>query len=275
MPPCPEETPVWLAGEFWNGYATCASCEVATAGVRTFWDPVEKKCVAECAEGSVPADDSPVCRTCAQVDKNYPYWNPETGECVKKCPEQVRGSICVRAEEVNPDKPYVDPVTNESKSCSDVFPDRQYWEPNARECVKSCSDGVSPENAKTCRKCEEKEFWDGSKCASCPAWLPNWSEEQKRCLPECTDLAPKFWEGECITCAQYSFLDSESYPYWLPGVRCVGVCPDNAPVPDENDICRTCAEIYPEKPYWDGLECVSCTDDEYFDGEECAAECPP
>ena len=61
--------------------------------------------------------------------------------------------------------------------------------------------------------------------------------------------------------------------YW-EGSYCTSKCPDTAPIPDENNICRTCVEVNSSKPFWDGFECVPCSDDEFFDGEKCVSECP-
>lgn len=275
MPPCPEEKPIWMAGELWDGYAVCASCAVATADNEPFWDPVGQKCVKSCAAGSEPAGDSSVCRTCAQADARYPFWDPDAEECVAKCPELSVGSVCRHAEEVEPDKPYFDPASNTPKSCSAAFPGNEFWEPNARKCVKQCPDWVSADNAKICRKCADGEFWNGEKCASCPSWLPNWDSEKKKCVSACSDDAPVFLDGTCVSCAQYSVTEGENVKFWLPNASCVEICPESAPLADAQGVCRTCVEKNPEKPLWDGTECISCGSKEFFDGVECAAECPP
>ena len=72
--PCPPEKPVWTGGEFWTGYATCAGCGAATGGRAPFWDPVEGECVKTCPEAE-PAEGSSVCRSCAEADERYPYWD--------------------------------------------------------------------------------------------------------------------------------------------------------------------------------------------------------
>ena len=50
-----------------------------------------------------------------------------------------------------------------------------------------------------------------------------------------------------------------------------------APIPDANNICRTCAEIDPTKPYWDGFQCLSCSEDlggKFLDDIRCVRSCP-
>ena len=54
------------------------------------------------------------------------------------------------------------------------------------------------------------------------------------------------------------------------------MCPAEVPIPDANNICRTCAEVNPEKPFWDGFQCLACSeslDGEFFDGLKCVKAC--
>ena len=61
--------------------------------------------------------------------------------------------------------------------------------------------------------------------------------------------------------------------YW-EGSYCTSRCPNTAPVPDESNICRSCAEVDPSKPFWNDFECVPCSEGEFFDGEKCVGERP-
>ena len=62
--------------------------------------------------------------------------------------------------------------------------------------------------------------------------------------------------------------------YWT-GSYCTNGCPTNVPFLDKDkNVCRTCVDANPLKPFWDGSDCVSCADDEFFDGEKCVPECP-
>ena len=271
MPPCPPEKPVWTNGEFWEGYATCAGCAAVTGGAAPFWDPENEECVKTCPEAA-PAEGSATCRSCAEADARYPLWNANTQECVAKCPEITEGDECRRADEVDPEKPYWDKTDNRTKSCSDVSAATPYWEPNARLCVARCSDGATSSNV--CRTCTDGEFWTGERCASCPGWLPNWDESLRKCVSACSDRAQVYYEGGCLTCAEYSKLDGNTANYYLSGVGCVAVCPEGYPVADSNNVCRSCAAANPERPSWDGSSCVSCGVGEFFDGEECVSDCP-
>ena len=58
---------------------------------------------------------------------------------------------------------------------------------------------------------------------------------------------------------------------------CNDECPESAPVVDKYNICRACADVDENRPFWDGFDCLPCSSalgGNYFDDTKCVKECP-
>ena len=111
-------------------------------------------------------------------------------------------------------------------------------------------------------------------CVACPEWT-NWDRERRTCVSRCWSSAPYFNGTTCISCAEYSREVGRNLPYWT-GSKCSDVYPEMTPVNIDNRY-RTCADEDPAQPFWDGFQCVPCSEElggEYFDGSKCVEKCP-
>ena len=70
-------------------------------------------------------------------------------------------------------------------------------------------------------------------------------------------LDKPFWDGfENFACTEV--LGGE----YFYDRYCVKACPEPL-VADKHKICKTCAEVSPELPLWDGNACTACPDNKY------------
>ena len=81
-----------------------------------------------------------------------------------------------------------------------------------------------------------------------------------------------YWDGaSCVSCS--AGTDSLN-PYFNSGSKtCVTKCPLTY---DENNVCRTCAELDKSMPFWSGSECTAaCLDDQFVsvDDTKCVDSC--
>ena len=149
--PCPEAAPYW-------NKESCVRCADAFPGTKEFWDPLFRECVAECPAGREAVDDLHICRTCAQVDSEKPYWDARNLKCVA-CLRGTSGDFCLACDEYDPNAPVWDAVHKRCASCTAAFgEERPIWDPNTRECVAACPAGttlIEDANAATrwCQTC--------------------------------------------------------------------------------------------------------------------------
>lgn len=163
-------------------------------------------------------------------------------------------------------EPYFDVASKGCMSCRTAFGGkRDYWDPKSQTCVASCAAGENLLAAKSkyfCAECADGYYWNEDKCEPCPADRPEWDSKRRQCVAACPDEKPVLLNGECTSCATFSWYSGTvSLPFWNPSSRkCEAYCDESSPAPDNNNVCRTCLETDPRKPYWDGHRCVSCAD---------------
>lgn len=131
-------------------------------------------------------------------------------------------------------------------------------------------------------------YWNGEHCVSCVAGshaenrnMPYLNAAHTACIDDCPDDTPylspdnvcepcpvetPIWTtdmrlrggGLCKSCEE---IYVGTRPYWSPHAQaCLPECPAALAPVDGSKICRTCAEVSPEKPHWDidAEECVLC-----------------
>ena len=80
---------------YWDG-ESCVSCAAGTDSSNPYFNSESKTCVTSCP---LTYDENNVCRTCAELDENTPFWNGSA--CVAACPEtwyvSEDDTKCVRA----------------------------------------------------------------------------------------------------------------------------------------------------------------------------------
>ena len=87
------------------------------------------------------ADKNYVCRACADLGDDRPYWDADAQKCVQSCVHNTTNDgVCVK--------------------CADIDKDKSFWD--GKECVATCPQTADSNNV--CRTCEEQNpsepYWD-------------------------------------------------------------------------------------------------------------------
>ena len=117
------------------------------------------------------------------------------------------------------------------------------------DCKGNC-DAVSDGNngCTTCANVDPgKPYWDGDSCEECPFANQIWDAYNSVCV--CADGYGLSEDGGCLKCTEYEYKNKDGY--------CVP-CWEDKPVSDGNNYCTTCANVYWDRPYWDGDSCEPC-----------------
>ena len=143
------------------------------------------------------------------------------------------------------------------------------------------ADGVSAAQCGTepgvCVACAEqtagkRPYWTGTECLSCSegrhdgnpyfnpvlmlcvTWCPwNSLETDDYICRFCPEEAP-YYDKEFEMCRTCDEAFHGQKPYWDPMTwDCVPTCPDTRPTRKNTNVCKTCSEIDPERPYWNRL----------------------
>ena len=140
-----------------------------------------------------------------------------------------------------------------------MSPDEQY-------CVYECTGIYAPpaDGNRICG-CRYGVASDGKSCLpTCDRWTL-FVDTEEYCVDECPgDLKPlgsSAIKGTCLTCAEATKTaenpDGER-PFWDPAAKeCVAACEQIS----VNSVCKTCAETYFDKPFFDLMT------------EKCVKEC--
>lgn len=160
------------------------------------------------------------------------------------------------------------------QACPEELPN---WNEKLKKCVSACP--------------RETPMFENGECKTCVEYFAShslWDAVDGECVGQCENHQHVMGaDGVCHNCAEiypnrpysdgfYCLACTEELGglYFYDG-KCVQECQDDAPVADEHRICRTCGEIDPYAPVWNGRACEACPEGSpRWDGENCAEECP-
>ena len=178
----------------------------------------------KCCPAETPKWDSLECRTCANVNRTKPYYNPDT----KTCEECLTDAQCENEQVCSADKkcvcemtqgdcsisdfnadvclccpasiPVYDSTSGTCKTCADIDDTKPYYNSDTKTC-EECLTDAHCENEKVCSTdktcvcdltqegCSTSGFMGKDICACCPLDVPYW--DGTKCSP-CTFLQPVY-----------------------------------------------------------------------------------
>lgn len=244
----------------------CVSCDDDAP----FWNPMSKKCVSACPRGQPLSNgECPACEEGA-------YFDEIDNACRRDCRS-------------------FDAYYTEVQVCKWCEGETPYW--NGTGCAANCGTGTYHAVGHhfvcddvelvcywpgVCAACAEKDerrpYWNGEACVSCSRGTgggePYFDKVGGKCTDSCPEATPLIGAGyicrPCPAGAPYwDYLECKScagvFPgsrgYWSPFYNaCVAACPAGLEPLDGSEKCRSCAEVYQDKPYWDprAEECTAC-----------------
>ena len=195
----------------------CSSCTLTKENCPNSDFTSENDC--NCCPADTPKWDGLECRTCADVDRTKPYYNPTTHTCEecledshceneqtcsadKQCVCEMTSTDCPTSDFTNAeqcaccpvDKPKWDGTTSTCKACSEIDATKPYYNPDTKTC-EECLTDAHCENEQTCSAdkkcvceltqadCAETDF-NNIDCLCCPADKPVWDKETKQCVED-------------------------------------------------------------------------------------------
>ena len=244
---------------------SCVYC----AGSNSKWDSTNNKCTCTLANSTWNTTQNKcICNTnyygnnCTYCAGNYSKWDSTNNKCT--CTQSTRewnGTACVcktgywgdnctycagtNASWDNTNKKCVcssGSWSTSSKKCvttgstEDTCYAPKVW--SAGSCACPSDTPYYQSGTNKCVKCyqadENKPYWNGSTCTTCPSDKPTWDSTNKQCVA-CTTAKP-IWDSATQKC--YSCYEK------------------NTAKPSYNTATKACEACPTSKPYWDGSSCV-------------------
>lgn len=218
---CPEATPA-------KDENTCMTCAQATESERPYWHPENRTCTEACPEDTPALENTNKCTICYGHDRSRPVWSRDLSKCIS-------------CAELNPEKPFLNP---QSYGCVAACPDKtpayredhvcttcaaihgekgpQFWD--GEKCVEKCAEGTFlPQSGamicvSACDLYQEPKTVEGSENAQCfckPGLVFN--ETMRICVPD----AEHSWENLQAVCS------AENRSTNLMFTECVPACAQN------------------------------------------------